>query len=472
MGGEGVVAFILPDGGGRIVGTALLSSRADGYARLRDENWADTQEERYRDGWQNGPGNGQILYDEEPEWQPGVSENAAYEQNSYDSQSRGDFFGWNGGYDRQEDFYNEPPAYDPQAYYQQPNYDYREDFDRGPPKDDRWQQQYDSQDYAIDERQRQRQQQHFDRREDLRQRWQEENYYYDQPQSPFGQEEYSQQYQRSGGGYKGRGTYKSSLPQTYFNDPLPRRQFQEDSYDRKRPQEYGGGKSYEGNQQQLQHYRSDGRREAPQYGLQKREQGNQQLTEIVRDEAFGLGPKMERMMMPMPFMGFGMLSPFMGGFGMMNPFLTDFGVDPFVGFRRMDQMMDTFSSEMQATMNLDQNSVESLLEDTREYILADPAVTEMLGDGIRLGQPFFSSSSSNMINGARRTRLQLGIPITGSQGTGRVSLLADEEGIERLEVNVECRVVDVLVGDMRRYKPRKGGSGDVIDANVLEKEVY
>ena len=107
-----------------------------------------------------------------------------------------------------------------------------------------------------------------------------------------------------------------------------------------------------------------------------------------------------------------------------------------------------------------------------DCIRADPAVADMLGDRIQLGMPFAESSSSVTINGVRRNRLELVIPVTGSEGEGRVRLLAEQDGISLLEVNVGGRIIDVRVGKRSIYGSRNDIDDAIIDANVVDKQIY
>ena len=60
------------------------------------------------------------------------------------------------------------------------------------------------------------------------------------------------------------------------------------------------------------------------------------------------------------------------------------------------------------------------------------------------------------------------IPIKGSRGLGQLRLLADEDGISRLEVGVDGRVINIHGGGRRIYNSRKDMDEEVIDATVVE----
>ena len=137
-------------------------------------------------------------------------------------------------------------------------------------------------------------------------------------------------------------------------------------------------------------------------------------------------------------------------------------------------MMDQFSSQMESAMinaRGDQPLDEArMMNDALDYLVSDPEVSNVLGGSVQLGLPFSRSSSSAMIDGVSKSRLQLGIPIRGSRGEGQVRLLADDRGIMRLEVGANGRVIDVNLGSSRRSNSQKK-EANVIDARVVDKKV-
>ena len=70
-----------------------------------------------------------------------------------------------------------------------------------------------------------------------------------------------------------------------------------------------------------------------------------------------------------------------------------------------------------------------------------------------------------MVNGMSKSRLELIIPVSGTQNTGRVRLVANQDGIMQLEVDVGGRIINVPL-DKRRWDE------DVMDADVVDREVY
>lgn len=239
-------------------------------------------------------------------------------------------------------------------------------------------------------------------------------------------------------------------------------QYEDDS--RGQPQRYGDEDDYYGGNQQ-QRYETQNAydmKRLPWYdGSQVMEQEQYRPSEIVRDEPFGFGA-MERM-----------AGRVIRPFEMMDRMMSEMMMDPFFsGFGMMNQMMDRFGFEMEARMHQDRASIEVLLDYARDCIRADPAVTDILGVRIQLGMPFAQSLSSAVINGMERTRLELGIPVSGSRGVCRARLLAEQGRISLLEVEVGGRIIDVRVDERRIYNSRNDAEDDIIDANVVEKQVY
>jgi len=151
----------------------------------------------------------------------------------------------------------------------------------------------------------------------------------------------------------------------------------------------------------------------------------------------------------------------------VNSFLYPFGND---ARNRED---GRFSLEMKKIYAEEQRTIEALVKDARGYMLSNPEVAKLLGDGIRLGVPFsrssFTNNNNNSMNGetngetmttstnANSRRIRLGIPIitTGSNNdddnnrvVGGCWLTAKDGGITKLEVIVGGREkIDVRVVD-------------------------
>ena len=269
--------------------------------------------------------------------------------------------------------------------------------------------------------------------------------------------------QESSSGDFGRRSF-DERQELYRDEPRYPNDLQYEDDSRGQPQRYGDEDDYYGGNRR-QRYETQiayDMKSLPWYdGSQVREQEQYRQKEIVRDEPFGFGA-MERM-------AGRMIRPF----EMMDRMMSNMMMDPFFsGFGMMNQMMDRFGYEVEARMNQDRTSIEGLLDDARACIRADPAVTDMLGVRIQLGMPFAQSLSSAVINGAERTRLELGIPVSGSRGVGRARLLAEQGRISLIEVEVGGRVIDVRVDERRIYNSRNDVEDKIIDANVVNKQVY
>jgi hypothetical protein len=113
---------------------------------------------------------------------------------------------------------------------------------------------------------------------------------------------------------------------------------------------------------------------------------------------------------------------------------------------------------MSSTSNTSEEEVVTrvLLSDARRCLLADPVIRNVLGGGGRgggekltLGKIYSRSYTSTMVNGQTRSRVQLTFPIntgnsSSSRGiTGQGTLIANQDGITRLQVDVDGRIVDV-----------------------------
>lgn len=402
-----------------------MAMSSDGYSRdfpTDDNNW-DNQRRRYGNGWQNGPENDRRLFDDPVDQRPGFSDDA-YGRDGYgNNQSWEDFERGESG------FGGRGEGFGPQGY--QPQYSGEESTRGQDDFEDVWRGRYDLQnDFERRQQQHQWRQQQFGQREPYQEDGRVEQYF-EEPRPPYARQEY---------------------PQQDFG------------------REYPGGESYyeaendyfEGNR--VQQYEPRTRRQPEYEPSQRREQEQRRPNDIARGDSFGFKPgfgAIDRMMDRV-------MHPF-AGFGMMDRMMDEF-TNPFPGFGMMDRMMDKFGSEMQANSNQDQDSMEELLDDAHNFLLADPAVADVLGEGIRLGPPFARSSSSAIINGARRSLIQLGVPVTGSRGAGSLRLLANEEGISRMEVDVNDRVIGVPVGAQRAPHSRKFGGRDIIDAEVVVED--
>lgn len=101
-------------------------------------------------------------------------------------------------------------------------------------------------------------------------------------------------------------------------------------------------------------------------------------------------------------------------------------------------------SELTKDLEDEKNRLKSILVDARKYLFANPAVRNMLGSDLELGTPISKTSSSTMVNGMTRSRLQLVIPVSGTtERTGRIRIVANQAGIAQLECDVEGRIIKI-----------------------------
>ena len=98
-------------------------------------------------------------------------------------------------------------------------------------------------------------------------------------------------------------------------------------------------------------------------------------------------------------------------------------------------------------------------------LTSNPVVQNLLGDAISLSKPFSKLASSTMVNDMTRSHLQLGTPIEGSFDLGCIQLVANQDEIEILELDVERRVIDVHLDGNR-------GSDNFVDVDVANREIY
>jgi hypothetical protein len=141
-------------------------------------------------------------------------------------------------------------------------------------------------------------------------------------------------------------------------------------------------------------------------------------------------------------------------------------------------LMSTVMAGLAESMAEQQATIESVLKDARSYLAADAGVASIIGSGIQLGQPQSQSASSTNINGQKTSRIELGLPVTGSLGTGTVRLSAANGKIEKLQVEVNGKVIAVNLssngGQWRRksaFSGSRSSSGDdIIEAEIIEKK--
>lgn len=89
----------------------------------------------------------------------------------------------------------------------------------------------------------------------------------------------------------------------------------------------------------------------------------------------------------------------------------------------------------------------ALLADAQSYLLADPEIRGLLGDTITVGEASSRSYSSTMVDGMTRSSIQISFSVDSSLDRAQGTLLGNQDGITRLDVDVEgLGFIDVPVG--------------------------
>lgn len=156
-----------------------------------------------------------------------------------------------------------------------------------------------------------------------------------------------------------------------------------------------------------------------------------------------------------------------------------------LGVRMMGKLISPLVSGMASTlaetMAEQQRTTEGVMDDARAYLLGDPAVTNLLGNSISLGAPFSQSSSTTSINGRTQTRVELAMPVNGPLASGTVRVLATQDGIAQMQLEVYGRRMDVSLASRQGWSPngrspsmpsspRNGGDDYFIEAEIIDKQ--
>jgi hypothetical protein len=152
-----------------------------------------------------------------------------------------------------------------------------------------------------------------------------------------------------------------------------------------------------------------------------------------------------------------------------------------LGVRMMGKMVAPLMGNLASTMAEgfaeQQRTTEALLDDAREYILGDPAVTQAMGTPIQMGAPFSQSSSMSSVNGKTQSRIELALNISGPKRAGIARILATEGGISQLLVESGGKVFNVNLASKGRrssktksFGSRGGGDDNIIEAEIIDKD--
>jgi hypothetical protein len=162
--------------------------------------------------------------------------------------------------------------------------------------------------------------------------------------------------------------------------------------------------------------------------------------------------------------------------------LTEILKDAPLGVRMIGKMisplMRKVASSLAETMAAQQRTTEALLDDARGYLMRDPDVTRLLGEPISVGTPFSQSSSTTSINGKTQSRVELGVPVSGSIDSGVARLFATQDGISQLQVEAGGRTINVSLSKQQwsssssrgSFSSRSDSDDNIIEAEIIDKK--
>jgi hypothetical protein len=163
--------------------------------------------------------------------------------------------------------------------------------------------------------------------------------------------------------------------------------------------------------------------------------------------------------------------------GGLNEILKDAPLPVKMIAKLVAPLMSGIASTLAATMADQKRTTEALLEDARGYLMGDPAVTSALGEPISVGNPFSQSSSTTSINGKIQSRMEMAMPVSGSRGSGVARILATQEGISQLQVEVGGSSINVSLKKQGLSSSGRGSSyssprddDNIIEAEIIDKE--
>ena len=163
-------------------------------------------------------------------------------------------------------------------------------------------------------------------------------------------------------------------------------------------------------------------------------------------------------------------SPMSRIFDDFDPFFSGmpFPLSPFSsgGMRRF-----TYGSDLQQQQLSQPVSIRSLLDTAERYLSEDVACTTALGgDPIVLGIVYSQSSSFSSVNGGPPvSRTTVSVGVQGQQKSGIVQLVASNDRIEQLVLEVDRRQINVrLPRDGQRGRYGSTNADEIIDAEVVE----
>jgi hypothetical protein len=142
--------------------------------------------------------------------------------------------------------------------------------------------------------------------------------------------------------------------------------------------------------------------------------------------------------------------------------------------RMIAPLLTNVMSGLAETMAEQQKEIDEVLSDAKSYLLADPAVAKLVGDGpIQVGTPFSQSSSSSSINGVSTTRVELAFPVQGSTQSGVAKATSANGSLQKLVLQAGDRTISVSLSSKTprpsAFRKASRGSDDIIEAEIIEK---
>lgn len=140
-------------------------------------------------------------------------------------------------------------------------------------------------------------------------------------------------------------------------------------------------------------------------------------------------------------------------------------------------MISSAMSGLAETMAEQQEAVSKVQEDAKAYLLADPAVARLLGDGpVQLGAPFAQSSSTSSINGQTMSQVEITFPVQGSTASGIVKASSASGSLQQLILQASGTSIAVNLSSkaprsssFRSGKTNNKGRDDIIEAEIIDK---
>lgn len=149
--------------------------------------------------------------------------------------------------------------------------------------------------------------------------------------------------------------------------------------------------------------------------------------------------------------------------------------------KMISPILSKVASDLSESMAEQQQQLETILDDSRLFMLGDDVAVQALGEPIQVGAPFSQSSSTTIINGEKSVSISIGFPVEGSRSSGMAQAQANQNGITRLVLEVDGRQINVglsrrgspsgRVGKNHRTMSSMNKDDDtIIEAEIIEKD--